>query len=116
GLDPVSVLAAAEKTHPAQARAGLGEAIDDILGIIGGWPPDRILALDADLAASGVATATQMLSAYSRRVQRLLKSKMLDDEQDCRLLRTILDAEPGGWSEAERETAASLLDAFEARK
>ncbi len=116
GLDPGSVLATAELTHPRQARAGLREAIDDILGIIGGWPPERIRALDADLAAPGLVTATQMLSAYSRRVQRLLKSKMLDDEQDCRLLQTILDAEPSGWSEAERQTAASLLNAFEARK
>lgn len=75
--------------------------------------PDRVRNLDVELTASGVTTATEMLSGYSRKVKRLLQSKALKKEEDFRLLRTIFDAEPSRWSAAEREAAASLLDAFE---
>ena len=91
GLDPVSVLAKIERAHPAQARPGLGEPVNDILGIIGTWAPDRVRILDMELAASGVATATEMLSGYSRKIKRLLQSRTLTKEEDCRLLRTIFE-------------------------
>lgn len=95
---PVAVLETFEKKSMAQARKGLKTTVNDIVEMTADWRPSQVAAFDAELRSQEAMTLTEARQRYSSKYQRILKRGRIVSEEECYLIKGILDGgnlEPG---------------------
>lgn len=88
---PITLLEETEKASMANARSGLKTAIHDIVDMTNNWRPSRVAEFDAELRNQGAITLTEARQRYSRKYQRILKRGRIVSEEECYLIKGILD-------------------------
>jgi hypothetical protein len=112
---PLIVMAGFEKTSPAKARRGLLIAINDMVEDTSDWTPQQVAEADAKFAAAGTFTLSEVRRRYSKKYLQILKRGVIRSEDECYLVKGIVDGggiEPGATEGAQLQ---AMLNDYEAR-
>ncbi|HXP73211.1 MAG TPA: hypothetical protein VN823_03635 [Stellaceae bacterium] len=90
-IHPVKVLDNLHRRSPAKAGQGLRMAIGDCIEMTRMWPPEDIMAFDAELNAHGLITLSAIQRRYSKRLQSVLKRQWIRSEVEYYLVRGAVE-------------------------
>jgi hypothetical protein len=99
---PMAVLERQEKESAARASSGLRMAVNNCLEISFAWPLSQIVALDAEMAAKGIYSLSQVRSRVWGRYAAMLKRAQIRTDDEFAVAQGVL---------ADQSLAQSLPDA-----
>lgn len=105
-VEPMAHLDQLASRSPAQARAGLSMAINDIVEMTDDWTQERISSVDLTLQQQGLPTLTEMRGRFSKLVQRAVRRGSIKDDVEYYAVRNAANL-------AEGERLWPLLSAYE---
>ncbi|WP_157778426.1 hypothetical protein [Massilia violaceinigra] len=108
---PLSVLSAMEVSSPANARAGLAMALNDLIQGSFLISSDQIKEIDTLLASKGLFTLTKLRYLYSDKIQKIVRRGIISNDVEYYLLKNIVDS--GVCENSPRETLEKMLDNYE---
>jgi len=106
--DPIKVLDGFAAKSPAIARKSLAIGIADIVDLTGDWSSERVSALDSRLASIGLPTLSEIRTAFSKDVRRIVRRGQIRDEIEYYAIRNAADF-PGD----DQKRLWDLLEAYE---
>jgi hypothetical protein len=112
---PVAVLNAMEQQSRAQARLGLGMAINDILEESWGFSPARVAEIDAKFRTKNILQRSELRQRYSRQFRGILKRGRIRNDTEYYLVQGILASFTTGASENERRLLEDFSASYGAR-
>jgi len=110
---PIAVLESFEKKSMAQARKGLEITINDIVEDTSDWRPQRVIAVDAELRSHGAMTLTEARRRYSGKYDRILKRGRIVGDEECYLIKGMVDDCTLEFGSPEREKIEAMLTEYE---
>lgn len=109
---PLAALAKMEARTPRHARQGLTMAINDCLEMTAEFDPAEVDAFDADLAAQGLPTLSDVRLRFWRRIQMALKRGRIRGKTEHYAIRNAAEI---ARSDEERTRLWELVEEYEAR-
>ena len=112
---PTKLLEELELATPSKAASGLRMAVNDLIQMSIRMAPDEVRALDADLAAAGLLTLTQVRVRYSKKFQSILKRGSIRTDVEYYVLQGAVADLSSGLDELGRLKAEQLCSEYESR-
>ena len=109
---PSEFLRKIEATSLSNAKRGLQMAINDTIEEITDWSPQRIAEADAQLAAAGVFTLSELRKRYSKKYQAILKRGVIRNDTEFYIIKNIRD--DGGVEKEETPEGIQIQKMIEA--
>jgi hypothetical protein len=106
--DPVECLDKIAVRTPAKARSGLAMAINDVIEATGGWPIEKVEALDHLLEREGLPTLSEMRLRFSKVVRHVLARGSIKNDVEYHAIRNAAEL-----SHERAEVLWQLLSAYE---
>ena len=113
---PLNALSSIEqKFGRSRALAGLKQAINDNMEIVGDFRPEQIAHVDKVLQQAGALTLTQMISRQSKAFRAILRRGKIRNDTEFYMVSAALSDTSSGRPEAENATMGSMVVAYEAK-
>jgi hypothetical protein len=108
--DPVSCLDRLAAQSAAKARSGLAMAIGDTIEATGGWPRERVAAIDDQLVREGLPSLTAVRLRFSKVIHRVVGRGSIKNDAEYYAVRDAVEL-----AHDDQEPLWKLLSAYEAR-
>jgi hypothetical protein len=93
---PIAHVDQLAERSPSKAREGLSMGINDVIEMTDNWSVQDVQATDAELAAKGLPTLTEMRVRFSKSVGRVIRRGRINDEVEYYAVRNAADLAQDG--------------------
>jgi hypothetical protein len=112
-MRPIACLEAIEKKSRTMARAGLRQAINDIIESVRPFGEKQIAQIDSELSARKLVTLSELRRRYSTDFARVVKRGKIGNETEYYLVRGIVVDEGTKVTSEERDALSEMMLQFE---
>jgi hypothetical protein len=112
---PIACLEALEQKSLGKAKAGLRQAINDIIEMTRHLSNSEVQRIDSELRQRNLITLTALRRRFSKAYAKILKRGTLRDETEYYLIQNVVNDQAIQLDLSERAALARMIDHFETR-